>query len=178
MSILVRRCQKRSELVHQLYEEVNEDWRLDENSVPTFDSNGHQEATFASDVAELCGECSSLRPLFEQSWEALRSRLEHIQDTQEVGRAFQAALGMAIDVVQRLLRLCEQSRKTGHAIEASAPLQNDLAKLRALAALVEAEWPFVRPELMAAARAAYQRGEYRSAEDLLNESDDGDSEAD
>lgn len=161
MSILVTRYLKRSELVQALFDEVHEDWQLE-----------HKDARFAWDVEELCGECLELTVLCNHVRDTLRSNLETTGSTQEIGRAFQGALVRSLSVMKGVLDLCEAADQNGYPIKGHTRLADELATLTGMVASFEKEWPFFRKDMMDAARSAYLRGDFRTAEDLLNDPQD------
>lgn len=161
MSILVTRCLKRSELVKELYERVTENWQIE-----------HKGAIFASDVEELCGECLELTELCKHVWTTLRGNLEKIRNTQKVGLAFEEALAKSLDVLKGVLELCETADKKNYQIKGHERVMNELSELKELSEAFAKDWPFFRKDMMDAARSAYLRGDYRTAEDLLNDPQD------
>lgn len=167
--ISVSPCQRRSELVQKLFDEFNEDWHLGADTKFPFEIKANQDADFARDVEELCGECLDIPRLYQQAWQKLLDNLPEIKNTQEAGRAFQGALNDTIQVCGHILALCAAARKMGQAITGAEKLKGEILNLQELAGRVDRDWPFLNKKMMESSKDDFRRGAYRTAEDLLHD---------
>jgi hypothetical protein len=156
MSILARRCLGRSRLVAELVE----NWQLE-----------HKQAMVARDVEELVLECVDLGKLIQHCGKSLFARLgeEDFVEIDEIGDTMRAAIAkslLAFESVRDDVRMAEHK---GFIIDNSVSLENVILELRQMEAEFKNNWPTVDRQQLADSLAAYNKGDYRMIEDLLNE---------
>ena len=165
MSILVRRCLRRADLVQTLVE----DWRLQ-----------HDDVHFALDVEDLVQECLDLSKSLQDGWTTLLNRLfnEQIDDIGTVGEMMGTAIDRSLQVFDEVTRLLAECKRRKYDVECTAELNDAKSRIGKLKAEVASRWPSVDFEMGREALEAFHRGEYRSTEDILHELEDQAAKAD
>ena len=135
MNVLIDRCMKRSNLVQELYES----WYL-------VHQEAGQQATFATDVAELCEESIALCRLCKHTWEALWNQLfdVHVSNNVEiVGRSFRTVLDRSIEVATKIRGSAARAEKKGQPIALAEQVVSSLTELEAVKSELAEKWPFI-----------------------------------
>jgi hypothetical protein len=154
MSVLYKRCIHRARLADQLLE----DWEIDS-----------RDAEFAKDVDEFVNEMLELEKLLRHAWSILVGRLfsEQIDNIEKEKGVFSMALDLTLAVFDKVASNVERAHMKGYAVEGSDDFAIALNNLRSLKTEVGETLPSANRKMMEAAMAAYKRGEYQSAEDLM-----------
>lgn len=161
MNVLIDRCMKRSNLVQELYES----WYL-------VHQVAGQQATFATDVAELCEESIALCRLCKHTWETLWNQLfdVHVSNNVEiVGRSFRTILDRSIEVATKIRDSAARAEKKGQPIALAEQVVSSLTELEAVKDEFEEKWPFFDTKMSEEAHADFLRGDYITAEQALQE---------
>ncbi len=158
MSLLVRRCLNRS---HQL-EQYVETWQID-----------HKGAVYAGDLEELVEECLEIAPLLRRAWDRAVERLFDEGERSEKVFAGEEVIRGAISRVVRVFgisaKLIESAERAGFSIDGVGRFRDGLRDLERLEQEAENQWPPMDSQQMRDSLAAYQRGDYQSAADVLRE---------
>ena len=158
MSMFVRSYLGRSRYV----EELVEDWQI-----------AHQQALLTWDAQELVGECIEHGHFTKRICHDLLEQLfdEKLEDIDRIGESMQIALAKTIRVfgevdklIKRIERMDCPTIENGDAFRGVA---NDTQRV---ADDFRSQWPSLNRILVRESLAAYERGEYRTAEELLHES--------
>jgi hypothetical protein len=166
MSLLVRRCLNRTHLVEQLVES----WQYD-----------HNEAMRARDLEELATECLDLAKLGRRAWKCLRAQM--FDKNVSSAKVFAAedmlkpATQRIRDVFKVVGKLIASAERAGYQIEGSAEFAQASKDLELLRQEIEQQFPDPDPQMMADSKAAFLRGEYQTAEELLHELQGGSAAA-
>lgn len=157
MNVLLDRCMRRSNLVHELYES----WQLD-----------HQEARYAADVEELCGEAVDLCRLCRHVWQTLWDELFKllIYNPITTGLSFQKIIDRSTEVAASINGEAIKATNKGHKFAGAEQLADCVRDMEALKKEIADKWPFMNddPDMAAESRAAILRGEYMTIEELLH----------
>jgi hypothetical protein len=153
MSLLVERCLKRSFLLEELYEH----WQIDRH-----------EAELAGDLQELSSECLQLAELVAHAFEQLSNEFFRtgFGDFAKPSRALRLAIRKTTGVIELVMNLA-----AAHAQQATSgePLRLKLESLRDIDRKAAEYWAAPDAAMAEQARADYERGDYRLAEDLARE---------
>lgn len=156
MSILARRCLGRSRFV----EELVENWQIE-----------HRQAMFARDVEELVSECLQLGELILHGCKSLVERLfdEQIDDIDAAGEMMRSSITRTLRTFQIVEEEVGKAECKGYNIEKSSSFRKVARELHQVQAELETTWPSVDADLIEKSQAAYRKGEYQKAEELLGE---------
>jgi hypothetical protein len=165
MSLAVRRCLRRSHLV----EELVEAWQID-----------HRDAMAARDLEELIQECLELKDLCEHAWNGILHHLfnEQTDDIEAVGKMMLTALEKGEIVFSNLITQVLETKAKGYEVDRAGELEQGLCRIQQLKADYRKQWPSVDYAMVKDAREAYLRGDYRFAEDILHDLENGGPGAD
>ena len=167
MSLLVRRCRNRSNQLEQYVET----WHID-----------HKAAMYACDLEQLVQECLELAPLLRQAWDCAVERLFDKSERSErvfaEEEAIRQVISRAPQVFRKISNLIDDAEREGYAIDGAEKFREGLRDLELLEKEVESQWPLPDAQQMREAVGAYKRGEYKSAEDILLESQGDGADAD
>lgn len=154
MMFQLNRCRKRSHLAEELVEEV---W-LDD----------HRSPQFSSAVEDAISECLDLTGLLRRVWNSSRAQLFHeeIDDIDSAYLAMLNSIDRALGASKRLEDLAASLEEQSIDVHV-ADLRIAVSQLQELRGEVEATWPVVDETMINESLAAYRRGEYQTAEDLL-----------
>lgn len=155
MSILANRCLRGTYLV----EELLEDWEI-----------RHRKAMLAGDLEELVQECLDLSGLISRAWRGTRDDLfaGRLYDIDAAGKTMQIVFERSLNAFNKLVNLIAEARPCTGDIHRSDELFKAVQQVNELKAEWSKDWPLVNYELIAQSKAAYERGEYLLAEDMLN----------
>jgi hypothetical protein len=164
MSILVRRCLGRSRLV----EELVENWQIE-----------HKQAMFAGDMEELVVEFIALGELIQHGWESMIDRLfdEKIDNIDAAGDMMRAAISRTLKVSTKLEEFVGLAEQMQNPIDKAHSFRSVVRNLQHIDAEVKKRWPTVNARMLNDSLAAYERGEFRTTEDLLGDTQDCGSKA-
>ena len=152
-------CLRRSSLVKELVQR----WQLE-----------HEEAMAARDVEELVQEYLDLCRLLVRGWQGLYQRLfSDLEDIDAAGERMLTAITQTLDVCGPIGDLIAKTKAAGYQIHGSEEFAKQVENLKALRAEVIKTWPTVDHKMIEESMAAYGRGEYRLAEDMIHELENG-----
>lgn len=156
MILILDRCLKRSHLVQELFER----WQL-----------GWQGALAASDVEELCAECADLCQLCKQTWQSLWHRLSELPvvEIESIGLVFQEIVDRSLEVATAVNKWADRVQKKQNAELATGQLPRRIGEVEEVKREIAEKWPFVDYAMVAESRAAFLRGDYQTAEELLHD---------
>jgi hypothetical protein len=154
MSVLIRRCVKRSYLV----EELVETWQIE-----------HSQAMFARDLEELVQECLELSGLLTKGWQSAVHVLfdEQFDDLDTIGKMLKVAIDKSIGVFRKVEDLISEAIRKHYDIEGAEAFRRAVSDTVAMKKEVEKQWPAVNHRMIQESIAAYSRGDYQTAEDML-----------
>jgi hypothetical protein len=159
MSVLIRRCLGRSRMV----EELVENWQID-----------HQQAMFARDIEELIVECIELAELVRRGRTWLADELfdEKIDNIDKAGEMLRTAISKALLAYDRVQKTVEAAEQMQFTIDNARQFRAVVRELRDIEDEVKKTWPTVNRQMVNDSLAAYARGEFRTTEDLLGDTQD------
>jgi hypothetical protein len=162
MSLAARRYLNRTHLVEQL----TENWQFD-----------HVEAMGARDLEELVEECLELDKLSKRAWKALVTLLfdpAEKSDKVFAGEALvRSAISRTIKVFRFVQKLIEDAESGGYTIAGAADFRKSFKEVLMLQKEIAEKWPTIDSGMIEESMAAYRRGEFQLAEDVLNELEEG-----
>jgi hypothetical protein len=164
-SVLFTLCRGRTRAI----EEAAEAWKKD-----------HADAQFACDVDFLARECVELAGVASAVHsEARRSLFEgRFPNVDATGRALLELLEASVRATASTAECAAEIGRLGYAVEEPQAFAKATADLRRLRQEVADQWPFVDAVLVNESRAAFDRGDYRAAGDVLHELQNGSAAAD
>lgn len=158
MNFLMNRCRRRTHLTEELVEEV---WQ-----------QNHRDVMFAFDVEDAISECLELGQLLHHAWDNALDHLyaEEIDDVDGLFAVMTATVARAIDTLKRMQELARLVVKNGYELGHSGELDACISELERLQHGIEERWPKADQQMIAESLAAYHRGEYQTAEELMSDS--------
>jgi hypothetical protein len=159
MSVVVRRYLGRSRLAEELVEDV----LIVE----------HKNAMFARDVEELVVECLELEKMSKNTWHYVLDQLfsdERTNDIDGLGQAMKTASSKVDDVFGRVGNLIKIAKRDGYSIKDEADFLCACRVIKEIKADVDKKFPPIDEEMMEKSIKSYKVGAYRTAEELLLES--------
>lgn len=99
-------------------------------------------------------------------WRIKEGRLDNIQES---GERLLALVDQCLRVVELVGRRVQAFDRQGRSIRGSALLPNTEERLCSFRKKLEDTWPWITEEILAESRAEYERGEYQSVQEILDE---------
>lgn len=148
-------------------EDLIEPWKAD-----------HEYAMRVYDLEDAIRSCLRVVPIIEGWRNALRSDLHgrKLPDPDRAGREFLKAIKATLGLFQDLREAVTRA-EVSCSVEGSQELVQAESNLKRIAQEFSARWPLIDPKRWAESEAAYQRGEYQSVEEILNELQGGSPKA-
>jgi len=156
MSLIVRRCFSRSRLV----EELVEAWQID-----------HTIAMLAHDAEELVQECLGLKDLIHGDWISIRDSVLTGEVCDEaVGRMGKMAVEKSLLAMTEVKNLVLHAESMGFHVEGAQKLTDGIVETEKIRTNMLRLWPEIDKAAIEATLECYKRGDFKTVEDLLNES--------
>jgi hypothetical protein len=131
----------------------------------------HDNALSARDMEDVVGECLSTRDFLSQwhqtAWEHLfAGRLANIQ---QAGELLRSATGKLVHVFAAVQTCVKWMERKGYPVDKAVEFEAAARAVEGLLADLNRRWPFIDPQQVEEARAAFARGEGIPAEEILRE---------
>jgi hypothetical protein len=132
----------------------------------------HRDAVFARDVEELVIECLELEKMSKGAWDYVLKLLfaDETDEIDELGQMMKMATTKIIAVFDRVAGAIEEAKRGGHPLRDEVDFQIAHREIQKLRADVEQKFPPVNEELAKRSLEAFKRGDWRTAEEMLHES--------
>jgi len=127
---------------------------------------------FARDLEELVNECVEMGTLIVRGWRSLLEQLfdEQVDEMDAAGEMMRNSIARALRTFRLIEDCVAKVENDSYNIEKSSSFRNIARELQEIQAEFERTWPRVNDDLIERSQAAYRRGEYRTTEELLGES--------
>ncbi|HZZ77510.1 MAG TPA: hypothetical protein VFE62_03265 [Gemmataceae bacterium] len=135
-------------------------------------TNSHDKATFEVDVEALASECIDLAKLCVAGWERVRELLRDDPNGREVehaGNTMKSTVARTLQIVTSVQNLIATAVRQGITIKAASDLETSARQIREVGAGIDMMFPALDKKLADESLAAYNRGEYQTIEDLIDE---------
>lgn len=134
-------------------------------------TNPGVRATLAREVEEAVRLCLRWPEEFQELWESLwrRAAASEIEDYQATGEQFVNHLDHALRILDTVRERIREQQQQGRALASAAKLETVHAELHRLRHHAQERWPWINETIIQEALAEYERGEYRSVREILDE---------
>jgi len=156
-NVVIRRFLGRSRLAESLVEDVFAE---------------HKNAMFARDVEELIAECLELEKISRSAWDYVLDVLfsERANETDELGNMMKMAIAKVSVVFNRVNQLIDEMKARGHGPKEVADFLIARREIQRINEDVAKKFPPINEEMVKRSLEAFRRGEGRTAEEMLHES--------
>lgn len=131
----------------------------------------HVKAMRIQNIEELVHECLGASDYLKQwnneSWKQLMEN--NLRAVQEEGEMLRRAFRNASALFSPIMDAVKDAENQSYRIEKAPEFQKAIDEVESMSAKLEKHWPFIDLQMVEESRAAMERGDYVSVEDMLRE---------